>query len=53
MFSKQIIVNEFNIYFTNIGQNLNTKLMQTAHDPTHFINNNAANFSVHQLVLLE
>ena len=41
---KNEIVNEFNKYFTNIGQNLNAKLNQTVHDPTHYINNNPANF---------
>ena len=41
---KNEIVNEFNKYFTNIGQSLNAKLTQTVHDPTHYINNNPANF---------
>ena len=41
---KNEIVNEFNKYFTNICQNLNVKLTQTVHDPTHYINNNPANF---------
>ena len=41
---KNVIVNEFNKYFTNIGQNPNAKLIQTVHDPTHYINNNPANF---------
>ena len=41
---KKIIVNEFNNYFTKIGQIINTNVMQTAHHPTHFINNNAAIF---------
>jgi len=39
----KVIVNEFNKYFTNIGQNLNAKLIQTVHDPTHYINNNPGN----------
>ena len=33
-------MNEFNKY---LGQNLNAKLIQTVHDPTHFMNNTAAN----------
>ena len=41
---KNVIVNEFNKYFTNIGQNLNAKLIQPVHDPTHYINKNPANF---------
>ena len=36
-------MNQFNKYFRNISQDLNAKLMQTAHDPTRFINNNVAN----------
>ena len=40
---KNVIVNELNKYFTNIGHNLNAKVIQTVHDPTHYINNNPAN----------
>ena len=41
---KNKIVNQFKIYFTSIGTNLNAKLPQTAQDPTHLINNNSATF---------